>query len=196
MTEKTSSKKLCAGTPLHFFRKQKMSPLSPLCLRFGRKKNALMLGIDRSLNLESHLFRLWLFAIFTVSKWQMLRIKGSMNQNLFEGKFSLKIEIILWTFQLCCTLHVFRMYEKEKTLAGRLFQVHGMCLNLLLLNQRADSGSFSFYYPLETYSEYYVIKLGKGRECTASWTKATQTAVPVQTQQSDYLWVKNLGRPR
>lgn len=53
-------------------------------------------------------------------------------------------------------------------LHGEMFQVHGMCLNLLLLNQRADSGSFSFYYPLETYSECYVIKQGKGRECTDS----------------------------
>lgn len=195
MTEKTTSKKLCTGTE----NVTTVTTLFKVWQGLSWKKNALMLGIDCSLNLELYLFRLWLFdvvAIFTASKWQMFRIKGSMNPNLFEGKFSLKIKIILWTFQLCCTLHVFRMYEKEKTLAGRLFQVHGMCLNLLLLNQRADSGSFSFYYPLETYSEYYVIKLGKGRECTASWTKATQTAVPVQTQQSDYLWVKNLGRPR
>lgn len=43
--------------------------------------------------------------------------------------------------------------------------------------------------------EYYVIKLGKGRECTDSWTKATQTAVPVQT--ADRLFVREKsGRPR
>lgn len=41
-----------------------------------------------------------------------------------------------------------------------MFRVYGMCLNLLLLNQRADSGSaLSFYYPSETYSEHYIIKL-------------------------------------
>lgn len=131
--------------------------------------------------------------IHCVIKWQMF--KGSTNLNLFEGGLCLKKKIILRAFQLCCTLHVFRMYERGKTLAGRMFQVRGMCLNLQLLNQRADSGSFSFYYPLETYSEYYVIKLGKGRACTDSWTKATQTAVPVQTAVRLFVSEK-LGRPR
>lgn len=122
-----------------------------------------------------------LLSLLTVIQWQMLNIKGSTNLNVFMGEFCLKKKIILWAFQLCCTLHVFRMYEREKTLDSKMFQVHGMCLNLVLLNQRVDSGSFSFYDPLETYPEYYVIRLGKGRECTDSWTKAIQTAVPVQT---------------
>lgn len=140
---------------------------------------------------------LWkcLQSIFTVIKWQMFNIKGSPNLNLFQGGFCLKKKIILGAFQLRCTLHIHRMYEREKTVDGKMFQVHGMCLNLVLLNQRADSGSFSFYYPLETYSQYYVIKLGKGRECTDSWTKATQTAVPVQTAVRLFVSEK-LGRPR
>lgn len=41
-----------------------------------------------------------------------------------------------------------------------MFRVYGMCLNLLLLNQRDNSGSaLLFYCPSETYLGYYVIKL-------------------------------------
>lgn len=83
----------------------------------------------------------------------------------------LQKKIILQDSQLCCTLHVFRIYERENTGWQNVPGSGDVFKSLLLLNPRTDSGSFSFYYPLETYSEYYVIKLGKGREPTRQLNK-------------------------
>lgn len=56
----------------------------------------------------------------------------------------------------------------EETVDGKMFQGHVTSLNQLLLNHRADSGSFSFYEALETCSEYYIFKVGEGRESSDS----------------------------
>lgn len=105
------------------------------------------------------------------------------NLNVFEDGFCLEKKITLRAFQLRYTLHVSRIYPREKT-----FQVHWMCLKLL--NQKADSGSFSFYYPSGTCSKYYVIKLGEG----GSAQTAEQRHLCQCKQQSEYLCAK-LGRP-
>ena len=129
-------------------------------------------------------FRIAVYYLLFI-KWKMFNIKGRTNLSLFEGGFCHKKKNS-FSLSTCCTL--FRMYERGKTLDGKTFQVHGMCLNLLLLNQRADSGSLSFYYPLETYSEYYVIKLGK-RGGSAQTAEQRQCKQLCQCkQQSDYFW--------
>lgn len=126
---------------------------------------------------------------------QLLRpFRFQLFDTLSEGGLKrIGKKIILWAFQLCNAPRFQDVWRT--TLHGEMFLVHRMCLNLLLLNQRADSGSFSFYYPLETYSECYVIKQGKGRERTDSWTKAMQTAVPVQTAVRLFS-SKKLGKPQ
>lgn len=83
---------------------------------------------------------------------------------------------------LWCTLCIFRKW----TPPGMTFQVYGI-LNLLLLNQSADSDSALILLPLRNILRVLCYQI-------ASWTKAAKTAVPVQTWQSDYSICEGLLR--